>query len=70
MAVCIIRHRPQAAKAGNTTMTNTDDDDLSATDVIRCVYLAQMDRQRGDHESGRHWQANNATPTTIGGNRR
>lgn len=34
-----------------------NDDNLSAMDVIRCVYLARLARRRGDHESAQRWQA-------------
>ena len=37
--------------------TANADDYLSATGVIRCVYLARLARQRGDHESAQRWQA-------------
>jgi len=33
------------------------DDNLSATDVIRCVYLARMARSLGHIEAARRWQA-------------
>ncbi len=38
-------------------MTDYDDRDLSAIDVIRCVYLARMTEQRGQIEAARRWQA-------------
>lgn len=37
-------------------MTNNNDN-LSAIDAIRCVFLARTAGQRGDHESARRWQA-------------
>ncbi len=37
-------------------MTNTDDD-LSALDVIRCIYLARMAERRGHDEAAQRWQA-------------
>lgn len=38
-------------------MTDFDHDNLSATDVIRCIYLARMVGQRGHAEAARRWQA-------------
>lgn len=38
-------------------MMNTNGEIPTATDVIRWVYLARMNRQRGNHESARRWQA-------------
>ncbi len=40
-----------------TTMTDTHDDILSATDVIRCVYLARTAQRRGDHQAAQRCQA-------------
>ena len=38
-------------------MNGTDDNTISATDVVRFVFLARTAAQRGDHESARRWQA-------------
>ncbi len=38
-------------------MTDYDDRDLSAIDVIRCVYLARMAERRGHVEAAERWQA-------------
>lgn len=38
-------------------MTNTSDDNLSAVDVVRCVYLARTAARRGDADAARRWQA-------------
>jgi hypothetical protein len=37
-------------------MAGDRDDSLTATDVIRCVWLARMAAQRGDTHSARRWQ--------------
>ena len=36
---------------------NTNDEAVTAVDVIRCVYLARMARQMGHDEAARRWQA-------------
>ena len=38
-------------------MTYPDSDNLTAIDVIRCVYLARAAEQRGDAASARRWHA-------------
>jgi hypothetical protein len=38
-------------------MTDTHDNNLSATAVIRCVYLARVAGRRGDDQTARRWQA-------------
>ncbi len=38
-------------------MANTDDDNPSAVDVVRCVYLARTAARRGDADAARRWQA-------------
>jgi hypothetical protein len=44
-------------KPGRKSMTNTDDDNPSAVDVVRCVYLARTAAGRGDADAARRWQA-------------
>ncbi len=38
-------------------MTDFDHDNLSATDVIRYVYLARMTERQGHAEAAHRWQA-------------
>ena len=38
-------------------MTDFDDHNLSALDVIRCVFLARMTERRGHAEAAERWQA-------------
>ncbi len=34
-----------------------DEENLTAVDVVRCVYLARTAAARGDHQTARRWQA-------------
>jgi hypothetical protein len=36
---------------------NTNDENRTAVDVIRCVYLARMASRKGHDEAARRWQA-------------
>ena len=38
-------------------MINSQNEPLTAVDVIRCVYLARVAAKRGDRQSSRRWQA-------------
>ncbi len=49
------RYPRKQTKRGS--MTSGDDDNLSAIEVIRCVYLARLAGRRGHVEVARRWQA-------------
>lgn len=38
-------------------MNHPTDENLTAVNVIRCVYLARLACDRGDHAAARRWQA-------------
>lgn len=38
-------------------MSQDGDENLTAVDVIRCVYLARAAQRRGDSASAQRWQA-------------
>jgi hypothetical protein len=38
-------------------MIGKDDENLTAVDVVRCIYLARAAEKRGDRATARRWQA-------------